>query len=189
MSIDPDQLRIVRYPAPCLRSPAEPVGEVDDTVRAVARRMVDLMHEAEGIGLAAPQVNLPWRLFVADVWAPEEERAARDEDGLPWFTDGPLVCINPVLSEPSRDLVPLDEGCLSIPGIAGEVRRPSEITLTATDLDGNRFSLRARDLLARCFQHENDHLDGVLIIDRFTYRARLRNQKAIKQMEEGGRFL
>ena len=187
--MEPEKLRIVRYPAPSLRTPAEPVGEVDDTVRAVARRMIDLMREAEGIGLAAPQVNLPWRLFVADVPAPEEERAMRQEGELPWFTDGPLVCINPVLSEPSRDLVPLDEGCLSIPGISGEVRRPSEITLTATGVDGEPFTLRACDLLARCLQHEMDHLDGVLIIDRFTHRARLRNRQAIKRMEEGGRFL
>lgn len=189
MSIDPDQLRIVSYPAPILKARAEPVPEVDDTVRAVAQRMIKLMHEAEGIGLAAPQVNLPWRMFVAEIWS-ENQTDFRPEGGeLPCATDGPLVCINPVLSEPSRDLVPMDEGCLSIPGIAGEVRRPSEITVTATNLDGEEFTVRARDLLARCFQHEYDHLDGMLIIDRFTHKARLRHRQAIKQLEAGSRLL
>ena len=107
------------------------MAEIDETVRAVAARMIDLMHEAQGIGLAANQVGLPWRMFVADVPVMDEDETPTEPD-LPTATAEPMVFINPTLSEPSRDLVPYDEGCLSLPGINGEVRRPSTITITAT---------------------------------------------------------
>ena len=184
---NPDALRIVRYPASVLRVRAEPVEIVDDTVRAVARRMIELMYEAPGIGLAAPQVGLPWRMFVCDV-SPDEERERTALDDPPSATDAPMVCINPELADYSRDLVPYEEGCLSLPDIHGAVRRPSEVTLTATDLDANPFTARAQGLLARCWQHECDHLDGVLIIDRMDPAGKLRNKRAIKELEAGAHF-
>lgn len=181
MTADPKTLSIVQFPAEVLRRRAEPVDQVTDEVRRVARRMIALMFQAEGIGLAAPQVGLPWRMFVAHV--PESEERALDASPLE-ATREPLVCINPRLSDPQRDLVPFEEGCLSLPEIAGEVRRPSQITLTARDIEGREFTLRASGLLARCLQHEQDHLDGVLIIDRMTPPSRLRNRQAIKTLEQ-----
>ena len=185
MAINVAELRIIKYPADVLKQKARPVEAVTDEVRAVAQRMLELMFEAEGIGLAAPQVGLPWRLFVADV-PPAEERST--EDDPPTAMDAPRVYINPILSDFSRDLVPHDEGCLSIPGIVGEVRRPSEVTVSALDIDAQPFSERGAHLLARCWQHEFDHLDGVLILDRMTARSRLKNRSAIRDLEQGARI-
>ncbi len=183
--VDVGNLSIVRYPSEVLLREAEPIEEVGDEVRAVAARMIELMREADGIGLAAPQVGLSWRMFVADV-PPSEERSVTDEP--PTAMDGPRVYINPELHAYSRDLVAYDEGCLSLPGIVGEVRRPSEVTITATGLDGARFSERGGDLLARCWQHECDHLDGVLILSRMTKRSRMKNRAAIRELEQGARI-
>jgi peptide deformylase len=180
MSIDVANLRIVNYPDPVLREKAEPIAEVNPEVQRVAERMIHLMREAEGIGLAAPQVGIPWRLFVCDV-PPAEDRPADAEP--PEATTETLVCINPVLSDFSDDLEPYDEGCLSLPEITGAVRRPTEVTLSATALDGSRFTLRAAGLLARCIQHESDHLDGVLIIDKMQQLSRMKNRRAIKDLE------
>jgi peptide deformylase len=185
MTARPDELRILSYPHPALRQRAKPVDGVTEEVREVARRMIDLMHEAEGIGLAANQVGLALRLFVADVAHsdhPDDERSLTSDPVS--ATRGPVVYINPVLSEPRRDLVGMDEGCLSLPEIRGEVRRPSQITITATDLEGSRFTLRGGGLLARCWQHEMDHLDGVLIIDRMLQIDRMKHRNAIRDLEE-----
>ncbi len=166
--VDPRSLSIVSYPHPSLRRPGVQISEIDAAVRAVAERMLDLMHEAEGIGLAAPQVDLAWRLFVANV---------------PDQTDGDRVYINPVLSEPEGPIESAEEGCLSLPGIRGEVRRPPRITITALDLEGNEFRETADDLLARCWQHEVDHLDGRLIIDRMNQMGRLASRRKLKDLE------
>lgn len=183
----PARLAIVRYPSGVLREKAAPVEAVTEEVRAVAARMIELMHEASGIGLAAPQVGLPWRMFVCHVPVDEEsERSPSDEPLSTTLT--PMVCINPVLSEFSRDLVPFEEGCLSLPDILGSVRRPSTVTLTATGLDGRAYTARATDLLARCWQHETDHLDGVLIIDRMDPAGKMRNKRALKDLEAGARL-
>lgn len=181
MSPDPRTLSIVHFPAPILRRRTDPVPEVTEQVQAVARRMIELMYEAEGIGLAAPQVGLPWRMFVAHV--PESDDRRLDADPAQ-ATAEPMVCINPRLCEPERDLVPFEEGCLSLPEITGEVRRPSAITMTALDIEGKQFTIRASGLLARCWQHETDHLDGVLIIDRMTPPSRLRNRNAVRELEQ-----
>ncbi len=184
MTSDPDKLHIVFHPAQTLRIKAAPVPEVTDETRTIALRMIKLMNEAEGIGLAAPQVGLDMRLFVVHV--PEgDERSI--EDDPPTATAEPMVFVNPVLSDPSQDLEALEEGCLSLPDIRGDVRRPSQITVTASGLDGNTFSLRADGLLARCIQHENDHLDGVLIIDKFTHTSRLKNRASIRKLEKAAR--
>lgn len=182
MPNDPASLIIVHHPEPVLRKRAKAVGEVTEEVRAVARRMIELMDQARGIGLAAPQVGLGWRLFVCHVPAAEDRAPGADPMQV---TEAPLVCINPVLSDASRDLVPYEEGCLSLPEITGDVRRPSEITMTATGLDGKPFTRRASGLLARCWQHEVDHLDGVLIIDKMSPIHRMRNRQAIKALESG----
>ncbi len=193
MTIDPQSLAIRIYPDPVLRQKATLVEGATDHVREVAARMIDLMQEARGIGLAAPQVGLSWRLFVAHV-PPSivEERGDEDEpapEGTQDTTEHPVAFINPRLSDYSRDLVPWDEGCLSIPEITGHVRRPSCVTVTAMGLDGQEFSIAASGLLARCIQHEFDHLEGVLIIDKFTQLAKVKNRAAIRELERGARTL
>lgn len=182
MSVEPKSLRIVHHPAEILRRKAAPIESITDEVRTVAARMLELMFDAPGIGLAAPQVGLPWRMFVCHVARDPEDEHTEDP---PDFSAEPMVVINPTLSEPSRDLVPYEEGCLSLPEIMGDVRRPSEITLTAHNERGEEFTMRASGLLARCWQHEYDHLDGILIIDKMTVGARLKNRRAIRELERG----
>lgn len=180
MPVDVSKLHIVDYPHPTLRVKAAPIEKVTDEVRAVARKMIDLMREAEGVGLAAPQVALSWRLFVAEV--PEDEKRSASANP-PTATLGPVVYINPTLSHPLGSLEGYDEGCLSLPDIRGEVLRPPIISITALDLEGQPFTHTASGLLARCWQHEYDHLDGTLIIDKFTQLSRLKNKFAIRDLE------
>lgn len=186
MNINPSKLRIELYPTEVLKAKADPI-ELNDEVRAVAERMIELMNGAQGIGLAAPQVGLSWRLFVAHV-PPDPDLDPEDDDlELPISCDTPQVFLNPVITEFAGDLEPYDEGCLSLPGITGEVNRPAIVTMKATDLQGNEVTLEATGLLARCWQHEIDHLDGVLILDRMTQMSRLKNRVRIKSMEKAAK--
>ncbi len=187
MPVDVANLSVVHYPAPVLRTKAKPVAAVTDEVRAVIDRMYALMDEEEGIGLAAPQVGLSWRLFVVDV--PElldpkegEDRRSPDDDP-PTASRGRMAFINPVLSKPEGELVSFKEGCLSLPEIRGGVLRPEIITVTALDAEGKSFTLRSGGLLARCIQHEYDHLEGMLIIDRMAQLDRMKNRQAIRDLE------
>lgn len=168
MPVDASKLQIVNYPHAVLRQVAQSIDSVTDEVRDVATKMIELMHLAPGVGLAAPQVGLPWRMFVAN---------ASGEAG------DDFVFINPVLSNPSRDVEDYEEGCLSLPSIKAEIRRPKAITITATNLEGEEISLTSDELPARIWQHETDHLDGVLIIDRMTAADRRANRKLIKELE------
>ena len=167
--VDAAALKIVIYPDPVLSGRAAEIREVNDTVRAVAARVIELMYEAEGIGLAAPQVGVPWRMFVTR--GPEEG-------------DPDRIFINPALTILDKTLVDHDEGCLSLPGITAEVRRPRGVSISALDAQGQPFSLKDDDFTARVWQHEFDHLEGILIIDRQSVMDRLANRKLIKALEE-----
>jgi peptide deformylase len=173
MSVDVAGLRILRYPHPALRTPGRPVGEIDQDVRAVAARMLALMHEAEGAGLAAPQVGLAWRLFVTGA-----------RDGRP-----DLVYVNPRLTQLGGAMQVRTEGCLSLPGIDVEIRRPASAAITALDLEGREFSLSDEEMLARVWQHEIDHLDGILIIDRMSTLDRIATRRVLRELEAGARLL
>ena len=164
-NMDVDALHIVNYPEPVLRRRAEEVDPDDPHVAEVAQRMVRLMLEAPGVGLAAPRVGLSWRMFVASP-------SGRVEDHR--------VYLNPVLCDPSRELEDMEEGCLSLPDIRAPIRRPRRITLSARTLDGERIAETRDDFLARIWQHECDHLDGVLILDRMA------NRRLIKELEAAG---
>ncbi len=142
---------IRQYGDPVLRQRAADVDDVDGSLRQLADDMIRTMYEAPGVGLAAPQVGVQKRLFVYDT---------RDDEG-----DGPKVIVNPVLAE-ARGEWTYDEGCLSVPGLSWPIVRPKEVHLTGYDLDGNEVSVEADEFLARVFQHEVDHLDGVLLIER-----------------------
>lgn len=169
MDVKVDQLHIVDYPDPVLRRTAVAIESVDDSVRDIAERMIELMHEAQGVGLAAPQVGLSLRMFVVnDPEAPDKSER---------------VFINPVLSDPETENATRQEGCLSLPGINVDVKRPVGITIEATDLHGERFTLTSRDIAARIWQHEYDHLDGVLILDKMSALDKLANRRAIKELE------
>ena len=168
MPVNPAQLSIVLYPDDALRKSTEAVDPDDSNVQAVAARMIEIMHEAHGAGLAAPQVGLNWRLFVT-----------RDPDD----EQGGLVWMNPVLTIPKE--VPREadiEGCLSLPGIEVLVERPTQVRLDAFDIDGAPVTCDHEEM-ARVFQHEFDHLEGVLIIDKMTMMERIRNRKLLKELQ------
>ncbi|MCH2633909.1 MAG: peptide deformylase [Acidimicrobiales bacterium] len=131
---------------PVLRQRAKEVDNIDGRIVQIVEDMTPAMYEAEGIGLAAPQVGIQKRLFVYDIG------------------EGAQVLVNPEIIE-SRDEWSFVEGCLSVPGLSFEIVRPKEVHLVGRDLDGNEVSLEADELLARLFQHELDHLDGVLLVD------------------------
>ncbi len=190
MTINTEKLRIELYPTQTLKTKAKPVELNDESwnqVRAVAHRMIDLMNGAQGIGLAAPQIGLSWRLFVAHVPPDPDPDPQSPPPPFPDSCDSPQVFINPTITNFAGELEPYEEGCLSLPGITGEVNRPSIVTMTATDLEGNEISLTASGLLARCWQHEIDHLDGILILDKMTQMSRLKNRIRIKQMEKAAK--
>jgi peptide deformylase len=146
-------LYIIHYPHPTLRHTAKPLKRVDAELRKIVDEMFDLMYEHEGVGLAANQVDLPYRLFITN---PEGKREARDRE---------QVFINPVLSG-GRGLAEDEEGCLSIPGLYAPVTRNESIKIQAYDLAGNEIEGELNGLMARIVQHETDHLDGKLFIDR-----------------------
>ncbi len=145
-------LRIVYYPHPTLRYMSKPVRRIDDGLRWLVSRMFALMYEAQGVGLAANQVDVPLRLFVVNLASKPGEGQER-------------VFINPVLSLP-QGWEEAEEGCLSLPGLYARVARPKRVRVQAFDLEGNDIIEDVSGLLARVVQHELDHLDGVLFIDR-----------------------
>lgn len=169
MPLDPAKLSVIHYPDPRLRARSKEISKITDEVVTVARRMLQLMHEAPGVGLAAPQVGLNLRMFVAS-------HTGKEEDDK--------VFINPVITPIGKTLVEMDEGCLSLPEIDISVLRPVEVKIEATGLDGQTFTLTSNELAARIWQHELDHLDGVLIIDRATPMDRLACRKKLRELEE-----
>lgn len=169
MPTDTAKLTIVAHPDPVLRKRAERIERVDDEVRAVAAKMLELMHDAPGVGLAAPQVGLSWRMFVVNpTGEPEDDR----------------VFINPRFIELGRDQDTYDEGCLSLPEVTVTVRRPIRAVIEAQGVDGEVFRLESDAFPARVWQHEFDHLEGVLIIDKMSPSDRIANRAAIKALEE-----
>jgi peptide deformylase len=162
-------LRIVKYPHPALRHKSKPLRRVDGELKNIVREMFDLMYESKGIGLAANQVNLPYRLFTLNT------------EGDP--TKGQeYVLINPVISHRSGT-VEAEEGCLSFPEIYAPVKRSERIVISAYDLGGEEINLQLTSLLARAAQHEFDHLDGVLFIDRLTPASLLEIKQALTDLE------
>ncbi|NPV79102.1 MAG: peptide deformylase [Firmicutes bacterium] len=140
-------LEIRKEGDPILRMAAAPVTRITQDVKKLAQDMLDTMYAANGVGLAAPQVGIPLRLIVVDVG------------------DGPITLINPVISEASGEVCDR-EGCLSIPGITGLVTRAELVTAEGQDINGTVRSVRAQGLFSRALQHEIDHLDGILFIDK-----------------------
>ena len=151
-SMDPAALEIISFPHPTLRYVAKPIRRVDARLKQIVARMFDLMYESRGVGLAATQVDLPIRLFVMN---PEGQPDAGEQ----------LALINPVVSKP-KSSEEAEEGCLSLPGIHGNVVRAKSINLNAYDLSGREIDVQLSGFPARIVQHEVDHLNGTLFIDR-----------------------
>jgi peptide deformylase len=157
-------LKVRRYGDPVLRRRAEPIATVTPEIRRLADDMIETMYDEVGIGLAAPQIGASVRLLVVG-----------DEEGR-----GAQVLVNPVITE-QGGTVTAEEGCLSLPGFFAPVTRAQWVKLEARDLEGNPVSLTARGLRSRVFQHEIDHLDGVLFIDRLDAVTRDRMKRRIKK--------
>ncbi|MBK94742.1 MAG: peptide deformylase [Planctomycetaceae bacterium] len=162
-------MEIITHPHPTLKYKSRPVVRINAELKAIVAEMFELMYEAKGVGLAANQVNLPLRLFVAN---PSGVRGEGED----------LVFINPVISKGTGNEV-ADEGCLSLPGIYGPVSRSKSIHVEAFGIDGSSISMDLDDFLARVVQHETDHLDGVMFTDRMVDHSLQVIQLEIEEFE------
>jgi len=164
-------LELTLYPNPVLKKRAPAVETINTELRDRVREMFEVMYREHGIGLAAPQVSWSTRLFVINVEGDPEEGEE-------------LVFINPQIVASSKEEDVDEEGCLSLPDIRGRVARSLTVRVKAQDLDGKWFELEAEDLLARAIQHELDHLDGILFIQRLSPADQLAVKKQLKKLEK-----
>jgi peptide deformylase len=162
-------LKLLQYPHPTLRHVSRPLKKIDAELRELAREMFALMYKHNGVGLAANQVDLPYRLFVINL----ESDPSKGEE---------IVFVNPVISR-RKGLAEAEEGCLSLPGLYGYVKRPAEVVIDAFSLDGKPFHLELDGLFARVVQHETDHLDGRLFIDRLNTTGELGARPILDEFE------
>ncbi|MBT5105143.1 MAG: peptide deformylase [Porticoccaceae bacterium] len=159
-------LKILEFPDPRLRTVAKPVAEVDETIKRLIADMFDTMKDAQGIGLAASQIDVHLRVIVMNL----------GEDDI-----GPRVFINPEIEPLDESVDPYEEGCLSVPGFYEKVDRPAHVMIRALDGEGKAFEEEARGLLAVCIQHEIDHLEGKLFVD---YLSPFKRQRIRKKLEK-----
>lgn len=167
MEVELNELAIVHYPDPCLRKVCDPITRFDDDLAALAARMIELMHAGRGVGLAAPQVGLLVRMFVMN---------ATGEPG------DDMVFVNPEI----RDMTgskEAEEGCLSIPEVYVQVRRAAKCRIVAKSVTGDPIEFEGEDLAGRIWQHETDHLNGVLILDRMGPSDRIATRKKLRELE------
>jgi peptide deformylase len=162
---------ILVYPDPRLREPGKPVEQVDDEIRELVDDMAETMYAAPGVGLAAPQIGVSLRIFVIDVAGEDEPSDLR-------------VFINPEITD-AQGSQTYREGCLSFPGVSEDIKRADRVRVRALDANGSAFELEADGLLAIAIQHENDHLDGVLMIDKVTpLKRRMMSRKVARAKDE-----
>lgn len=182
-------LDIKQYGDPVLRVVCAPVEKVDDELKELAANMLETMYEANGIGLAAPQVGRNIRLVVIDIPEDEEEEGAESPmitvngEQRPQKDIMPLVFINPSI-EPYGKKSLFTEGCLSVQNIRSNVSRPDHVKATLPQLDGTVLEIDCGGLLARCLQHECDHLEGFLFTDRVSSAAKLTLAKKLKRLAQ-----
>lgn len=163
-------LEILTYPHPVLKSRAEEIPVVDEEIKKLVADMAETMYQNNGIGLAAPQVGKSIRLIVYDVTGPEKREALS-------------ALINPRILTREGE-VTSDEGCLSVPGIRGEIARAEKIKVRGLNLDGEETTFEAEGLLAICIQHETDHLEGALILDYFGRLKRSLYESKVKKWKK-----
>lgn len=177
---------IVLYGDPVLREKCRPVTEITQEILSLAEDMVETMREAEGVGLAAPQVGVPIQLAVVDVSESEEPCTFFQVDGqeaslADWM---PLRFVNPVVRPAGRRFAVMNEGCLSFPEIRAEIRRPDVVRATLRLLDDRTITVETDGLLSRALQHETDHLNGILFIDRASPAQKVTLKRKIREMLE-----
>lgn len=162
---------IIKFPDPLLRTVSDPVPAVTDDLRALMDDMLDTMYAAPGIGLAAVQIGVPKRVVVIDLAKEDEPRQ-------------PMFFVNPEIVWRAEEEAEYEEGCLSIPEVYDKITRPAEVRVQYLDRDGAERELACQGLLATCLQHEIDHLDGVLFIDRL---SRLKRDRVVKKFAKAAR--
>lgn len=165
-------LRLFTYPAPVLRKQAKTVKNVDGGLVKTTEEMFTVMYDNRGVGLAAPQVGLSKRVCVLDI----------REDGRPVY-----VMINPRITKREGEEIEIEEGCLSVPDVFADVKRAERVEVAYIDLDGEEQTLEAEGLLARAIQHEIDHLNGVLFIDRLKKTCRRQVEEQLRELSDAAR--
>ena len=183
--LEGELLQILTYPAAVLKKVAEPVTEFNDDLKTLCKNMLFTMYKAPGIGLAAPQVGKSIRLFVMDIDFDREEVTKADDSIEYKLTNfNPQIFINPVISNQEGEVL-YEEGCLSVPGVYEDVKRAETITVDYQDIDGNKHSIDADELLSICIQHENDHLEGMIFLERLSMlKQNLLKKKFLKQKKK-----
>jgi len=166
------EFSLTLYPEPVLRKRTQPVPAFDDKLRATVEAMYALMFESHGVGLAAPQVGLDQRILVLN------------DKGDPEQPDLNLTLINPTIVARDGEKTKHEEGCLSFPGIYGEIERPARCTVEAFDVDGNPIRAEFDGFRSRIIQHEYDHLEGILLVDRLSPADKMRNKAALQELVE-----
>jgi peptide deformylase len=182
-------LEIVKYGDSVLRQKGKPVPEITDEIRELAQDMIETMREANGVGLAAQQVGIPMQLTVLEVEATEERPSTMLVDGkevdiTEWM---PMVLLNPVI-ELGPEKIEGTEGCLSFPEITAEIERSASVKAKAQLVDGREINIEATGLLARALQHETDHLNGILFIDRMKSATRTALAGKLKRLQREGKI-
>jgi peptide deformylase len=167
-------LKIVKYPEPVLSQPGEPVNEFNSELRKLVADMFETMYASQGIGLAAPQVGVSKRVTVVDL-------------SMGKNAEEKLVLINPEIISSDGRLYE-EEGCLSFPDIREKIVRAANVRIRAQDVDGKWFEMDGADLLSRAFQHEIDHLDGILFLTRMSALKRSLNLRKIRKMQADGEW-
>ncbi len=179
------KLPIVRYGDPILRAKGKRIEVIDDYVRDLAGNMVETMHEANGVGLAAQQIGEALQITVVDVAGAEDQASTMSLNGeeVEPKSAMPLVLLNPILTLGEETETAL-EGCLSFPEITGDIRRSGLVRLKALSLDGEELVIEASGLLARALQHEVDHLNGILFIDRMSAATKVALRSRLKRLQK-----
>jgi peptide deformylase len=178
-------LQILEYGDPILRAKGKPIENIDDRIRELAANMTETMHAANGVGLAAQQVGEPLQLTVLDVSLVEDRPSGLKLDGRDVDPKGamPLVLINPEIELRGTTEVGI-EGCLSFPEITGDIERAKSVIVRAQTLEGGTIQIEASGFLARAIQHEGDHLNGILFIDRMNSAAKAALSSRLKRLQK-----
>jgi len=163
---------MTHYPADVLGKRAEPVEKIDDNIHRLVEKMTDIMLEHKGVGLAGPQVGVPLQVFIISLDGTRENVRAY---------------INPKVTATTAERQENEEGCLSVPGIYAKIRRYTRCTVTATNLDGNKFTEQADGLYARVLQHEYDHIEGMTIVNRMVQAAKIAHRKQLKRLRQASK--
>ena len=179
------RLSILQYGDPILRAKGKPIDKIDNRIRELAQNMIETMRGANGIGLAGQQVGEPLQLTVLDISQVEDRPSTMKLNGAEVDPEAamPLVLINPLITRSEGSAIGT-EGCLSFPEITGEIERAESVTVRAQTLETKAVEIEATGLLARALQHESDHLNGILFIDRVSSAAKATLSSRLKRLQK-----